>query len=452
MVGTFAYVGSKGTHLTTELELNQLPPLPGSLNPFGPNEPLIGTVNIGVGDCAAFNGGSFSLLNNTTISASQPAFLNLEAACFGLVPPNVAGTQPPPDPNSLRQFAPGIGRILSLQNVADSIYNAFQTTLRRVRGPLTLGVSYTYSHSIDDSSDRSDATFVNSFDLRSNRASSNFDQRHLLSVSYVYALPKLSSAFDRWDNGSGTASPNGLPATQNPSRFGKALFDGWEWSGITVFQSGIPFSVINGGSSNSISTLDTAGVANGAGAGSYADVVGNPYSKPPAGGTNPQSIGPLLLNPAAFVAPRGLTFGNSGRDFLNNPSRLNFDMAWLKHFKVTEASNLEFRAEIFNIFNHTQFRIYDPNVGNTASNIISCYGPGAYSYNPGGQPLISSTSNLSGFPDFSAAGGSAEVTSYADGVVTQTKETTNCLKGSSFLHPVSAHRPRTMQFGLKYTF
>ena len=54
---------------------------------------------------------------------------------------------------------------------------------------LTLGVSYTYSHSIDDASDRSDPVLVNSYDLRENRASSNFDERHLVNISYVYQLP-----------------------------------------------------------------------------------------------------------------------------------------------------------------------------------------------------------------------------------------------------------------------
>jgi hypothetical protein len=411
-VATFAYVGSKGTHLTAERQINQLPPVSDALNPFGPHQPILPLISNAIpgqpqGDCL-FQSNGAELSNGTLVNPAQPAFLNLEAACDSFL-----GR----DPNSLRQFAPGFGRIFSLSNLADSTYNAFQATLRRQHNGLDLGVTYTYSHSIDNSSDRSDATFVNSFDLAANRASSNYDERHLLNISYVYALPG-ASALEKWltlidtpYNDDGTSPVPPPPAT--PSRLAKTFFDGWELSGITIFESGIPFSVINGGSSTSVSVLDNAGVANGAGAGSYPDVIGNPHIRAPLGSTNPQSVGPQLQNSNAFAAPRGLTFGDAGRNFLNNPSRLNFDVAMLKHFKITEGSTLEFRAEIFNIFNHTQFRIYDPNLGNQANNTISCYGN--------------------------------ETTGYSAGAP-------SCLNGSSFLHPVDAHRARTMQFGLKYAF
>ena len=411
-VATAAYVGSKGTHLTAELQINQLTPLPSSLNPFAPNEPLLpftGTNSLGspVGDCSTSNGLGFQLANGTLVTPSQPAYLNLVAACdsFNSI-----------DPNSLRQFAPTLGRIYSLQNVANSTYNAFQATLRHVHGPLDLGISYTYSHSIDDSSDRSDATFVNSFDLRSNRASSNFDMRQLLNISYVYTFPNLVTAFHGWLTRAfgpwdeTTEQTTTIPNPTAPSRLSRVLADGWQLSGITIYQSGIPFSVINGAGTN-ISAPDNAGVANGAGAGSYPDIFGSPSTPPPAGGNNLQSIGPLLLNPAVFVAPRGLTFGDAGRNALNNPGRWNFDMALLKNFKLTERSALQFRAEAYNVFNHTQFRIYDPNLGNQANNTISCYGG----------------------PNHSAGAPS-------------------CLAGASFLHPVDAHRPRTLQLGLKLSF
>jgi len=435
-VGTIAYVGSKGTHLNAELQINQLPAPPTgpdtgifpSGNPFNPGQPIIVA-----DDCASYNGTSFTV-NGVPITPSEPAFTNLSAACFGardLITGAVLTNLP--NPNLLRSYF-GFQRILALENVADSQYHALQATLRRTRGPLTIGLSYTYSHSLDDSSDRADASFVNSANIKSSWASSNFDQRHLLSFNYIYDLPKIASAFQRAVSYRNSAEQtDGQPSPRSPSdsRLFRTVFDGWQISGITVFQSGTPFSVINGGSTIGISVLDNAGVANGAGSGSYPDVVVSPNSPLPAGvgRFNTQSIGPLLYNPAAFAAPRGLTFGDAGRNFLNNPHRLNFDMSMFKNFKITEGSNLEFRAEGFNVFNHTEFRIFNPNLGNTANNTINCYGggiEGPYTA-AGGYTILPGTTNSQ--PSF-----------------------VNCTSGSAFLHPVDAHRPRTLQFGLKYSF
>ncbi len=148
MLATFAYVGSEGTHLTTERQINQLQPLAASANrsarmnrcttrgrmdtpmaivPFSENAP-------------SYEG---RLENGTPISSSSPFYVNLSAACFG-----APGTALP-DPNTYRPYL-GLGQIFSLENVATSSYNAFQTTLRRTAGPLNLGVAYTYSHSFDD--------------------------------------------------------------------------------------------------------------------------------------------------------------------------------------------------------------------------------------------------------------------------------------------------------------
>jgi hypothetical protein len=429
IVATVAYVGSKGTHLTVEREINQLKPLPAALNPFGIQEPLIPEPTISglPGDCGGFTGlagtpGVFHLLNGIIVSPQDPAYINLEAACAG--EPGMSLQNIVPDVNTLRPY-PGIGEIFSLQNVTNSAYNSLQATVRRTKGPLTIGTSYSYSHSFDDSSDRSDATLVNSYDLASNRASSDFDQRHLLSVSYIYAVPNLVKALQDMTTGrpgdlTGDNQDAALPAAS--SRLLRLLGDGWEFSGITIYQSGTPFSVINGGSTT-ISVLDNAGAANGTGAGSYPDLAANPTSRPDEQ-FNTRSFGPLLGNPNKFVAPRGLTFGNAGRNFLNNPGRLNFDLSLLKHFKVTESSVVEFRAEAFNIFNHTQFRIYDPNLGNTGSNVISCYGGPNYT-----------------------AGYAAPLDP-----ITGASTGTDCVTGSAFLHPVDAHRPRTVQFGIKYSF
>jgi len=422
MLASVAYVGSKGTHLPTELQINQLTPLSAASNPFGAHEPLmysgfnqaIGSQTTN-GDCSGVsaNSSEATLENGATVSSTSPAWTNLMAACYGVA-------QKETQPNSLRTVAPGMGEIYSLQNIATSSYHALQATLRRVQGPLTLGVAYTYSHSIDDASDRSDTTFVNSFDIKSNRASSNFDQRHLFHASYIYDLPLLKF-FDTFLHTADDDPTNTVAHGSNPDwssqKVAQAVLGGWQLSGLTLFETGIPFTVVNGGSPEGIATLDNAGVANGSGTGSYPDLSGiSAHSARPVGGNNSKSYGPILMNPAAFQAPRGLTFGNAGRNILNNPRRWNTDVAMLKHFSLPYETNLEFRAEAFNVFNATQFRIYDPALGTQAENTVACYGGYAAYY--------------------SAAGGAG----------------TDCLTGSSFLHPVDAHRPRTIQFGLKLAF
>jgi hypothetical protein len=407
IVVNLAYVGSKGTHLTVERQLNQLHPLPADENPFGPNEPLT------IADCTAIPPGfsgfapgdgttPFLLQSGVLVTAQNPAYMYLQAACTNPRIPNV---------NSLpgRPYS-GLGRVLSLQNVADSNYHALQATLQHTSRGLTTGISYSYSHSIDDASDRSDPVLANSYDLRENRASSNFDERHLLNLNYVYKLPlkDLPRRLSDWAN----ERPTDKTAPR-ASRLANDVLDGWELSGVTIVQSGVPFTVINSAGNTGISVTDNAGVSSGLGiAASYPDVMRGL----PSPGNNARSFGPLIDNPSEFVAPRGLTFGDAGRNFLNNPRRTNFDMALLKHFKIRESGDLEFRAEAFNIFNHTQFRIYDPdNPGSSGNNIISCYAGPEYS---------------AGF-----RGGGAD-----------------CVTGASFLHPLDAHRPRTIQFGLKLGF
>jgi hypothetical protein len=395
--------------LTVERQLNQLKPLPLSQNPFGPNEPLT------IADCTVPSNGvpapgnfpgdgttPFLLGDGTQVTPQNPAYMYLQAACTN---PNI------PNVNSLpgRPYK-GLGRVLSLQNVADSSYHAFQATVRHTTQALNLGLSYSYSHSIDDASDRSDPVLVDSYNLRENKASSSFDLRHLLTLSYVYRVPN----FGHWFRESVWAPENSnLPGWNCCPRLANAVFSGWEISGVTLYQTGTPFTVINSAGNTGISLTDNAGVSSGLGvAASYPDVM----KGLPAPLSNAQSFGPLIGNPSQFVAPRGLTFGDAGRNFLNNPSRLNFDLALLKHFKIRESGSVEFRAEAFNIFNHTQFRIYDPdNPGSIGNNVISCYaGP----------------MNSAGFQGSGA----------------------DCVTGASFLHPLDAHRPRTIQFGLKLGF
>jgi hypothetical protein len=226
------------------------------------------------------------------------------------------------NPNYFRPF-PGYGTITHLEDAASSIYHALQTSVRRSVGQLTISAAYTYSHSIDDSSDRGDSTFVNTYDFAANRASSNFDQRHVFNFSYI------------WD----------LPFFRGPGLANKFL-GGWQFSGIASLSSGTPF--------NPVFNNDNAGVANGvAGAGARPDQVGNPRSGPLP--SPDPGFARTFYNAAAYTSPIGLTFGDVGRNVLINPRRTNFDMAIFKHFPIHESVAFEFRAEAFNVFNHTEW-------------------------------------------------------------------------------------------------
>src|SRR5580658_4612568 len=109
---------------------------------------------------------------------------------------------------------------------------------------------------------------------------------------------------------------------------------------------------------------DSAGVADGTtGIGSYADLIGDPHASPNCAPRVDGSKGIPLFNCAAYTQTQGLTFGNSGRNSLNNPRRTNFDMSIYKVFKPTEKIQMQFRAEGFNIFNHTQWNGVNNSVG-----------------------------------------------------------------------------------------
>jgi len=356
IVLSVAYVGSKGTHLTLQNNLNQLHSTPPSANPYKPSE----IINAGGhNDC----GTAFDPTTGIPTSATTPSgvpitgqsAINLGVAACGLS----ADTQ--------RTAFPGYSSLTSLRDIADSHYNSLQVSGHRTVGDLTLSLAYTYSHSVDDSSDRGDNAFVDSYNLAANRASSNFDLRHNFSISYVYGVPFFRSA-----------------------GFAHVLLGGWQVSGVTVAQTGLPFSVTNG-----TGIGDNAGVGNGVGTGSRPDLVGNPRS----GFTPNQDTtqrGPLFYNPNAFAIPTGLTFGNVGRNTLNYPSRVNFNFSALKRFSINEKTGFEFRWETFNIFNHTQFN----------------------SINNGMPPQV----------------------------------TPGTFAGTPFLHLTGTHDPRRMQFGLRFYF
>ena len=346
-VATVSYVGSKGTHLGQRFDLNQIRPTPPGANPYSPGQPFTGVIlnpdgSVKYpGDCASGTAGMGGPLIPGYNPDQDPADqtvgtpgVNMYVACGN-------------DPNFFRPYI-GYSDIRAQRNTASSIYHGLQLSGRKTVGALQLSASYTYSHSIDDASSAGDGSFVDSYDLAANRASSNFDQRHVFTLSYIYDLPFFK--------GSGLAH---------------TLLGGWQWSGITTIQSGTPYTITNAGDGGAIPG-DNAGVADGtATAGSRPDLIADPNARIP--GSGPTSLGgtqygPLLVNPGAFAAPQGLTFGNAGRNIVRNPRQTNFDMALYKRFRVRESMSFEFRAEAFNVFNHTEFAYVGGDAGSAGGN------------------------------------------------------------------------------------
>jgi len=340
---TTSYVGSKGTHLGRQRDLNQLHPTPFSQNPYGPNEPIGGGFDA---DGNPLHDDCSLMTTPSGVAVTGQAAINLQVACGN-------------DANPFRPFY-GMSTITRLENKSSSTYHALQIAARKSVGSLSLTAAYTYSHSIDDTSDRYDGGFVDSYNVSMNRASSNFDQRHMLNVGYVYDLPIFKKP--------------GMAHT---------FLGGWEWSGILAFATGTPVTITNGETYG-----DNAGVGNGVGTGSYPDLIGNPNSGiPPRSAVNSPSYSEFFYNPGAYALPRGLTFGNAGRNSVRNPGRANIDMALFKRFQIKESAAFEFRAEAFNVFNHTQWNGY--------SSSMSCaLGPNNSAGDPGCVSADAAASNF----------------------------------------------------------
>ena len=211
-----------------------------------------------------------------------------------------------------------------------SNYNGLQTSLRRrSTNGLTLLLSYTFSKSIDTASSTNNSTTgTQDFpqDMRNipgtQRGLSDFDRRHQFTGSFNYELP-----FGK-----------GRAFLSDASGLAQTLFGGWQLNGIVSILSGRPFTP-------QYSAADVGA--------QRPDVIGDPYANIPAG---------LLFNPAAFRRPTATDgevdlFGNAGRNILTGPVFRSVDMSLLKNIRLTEKTRLQFRGELFNVFNKPNFQV-----------------------------------------------------------------------------------------------
>ena len=234
------------------------------------------------------------------------------------------------------------GSVGEIASIANSSYNALETSLRkRFSHGLSFLASYTWSHSIDDVSSFNitgsasqpvageNDLAQNPFNLAAERGPSMFDARHRLVLSYQWTLPFLQHS-SAW--------------------YGKILGD-WQLNGIFTAMSGTPFTVFD---SNDVSLQGQAPEISGFSS-NRPNVVGNPNSGPrtTAEWFNTQAFQQLQPDPLG----RFEVFGDEGRNAVLGPRYVNWDFSAFKNIRLTESKELQFRGELFNVLNHTNFRL-----------------------------------------------------------------------------------------------
>jgi hypothetical protein len=242
-------------------------------------------------------------------------------------PPN-----PTPLANSTREFAPYTFGMVVWSDHGFSNYHALQTRLvRRLTAGWQLSGNYTWAHSIDNNSagssgsnDSDSGGVSNPFNRTLEKGRSSFDARHRFVVSTVYQLPF-------------GASLNGAA---------KQLAHGWQLGLIGSWRSGNPFTVD--------SNFDFGNI--GRASANRPDLAGDPNAGP--------KTATQWFNTRAFVNPVRGVFGKAGRNIVLGDTLTSVDFSVLKDFAVTEKLKVQFRAELFNIGNHTNFgtpnRTYTP--------------------------------------------------------------------------------------------
>ena len=353
LVLTLGYVGNHGVHETIPLPFNQAR-IATAQNPALKGGPFQQNYTYG------FNMNCFPIFPCTEANLQAgPLVLaaeNINALVVGAGTGNAALRAPylGYDPNSDFNSTVGI-----------SNYDALQASVnKRLSHGLQVTASYTFSHTLDEQSGL--GLFYNGNDPNNPRSSygnSDFDRTHVFTLGYHYDFPTSARA-------------NGVV---------KQIVNGWGINGVTVLQSGQPYSVI-----------DYSGGVGGIYWGGGQDLTTNPIV--PVGGVGATSNKPLLqgttgingakplLNAAAFgpvpaFAPgtNGVpacdsssgtpvcdTFENGyasgGRNIFRGPFQNRFDFGASKNFTISERFALRYDVNAFNIFNHPSFDIPNNNV------------------------------------------------------------------------------------------
>jgi hypothetical protein len=266
-----------------------------------------------------------------TQNRHQNYYTETNLPAIGLLPGLVANSAPY---NSDTPYL-GYHSIKLAQDEANGDYNGLQISMRGTvfSNDLTYQVGYTYSHTNDSFNSGGSAGDLYNISnpyvgWKYDYGPSAFDHRNVGFVNFVYDIPLLKHS----DN-----------------KLAKTMLGGWEISGIVTLSSGAPLNIgLNGNN--------------------VASIVPNTANRPDQTGSggDPHTVAEWF-NTSIYSAPAPGTWGNTPRNSVRGPGRDNWNVSFFKNFVLSETrgSNLQFRAEFFNIWNHTQF------IGDTLNGGIS---------------------------------------------------------------------------------
>jgi hypothetical protein len=236
--------------------------------------------------------------------------------------PTLRGT---PLPQAFLRPIVGYNNVDMRELGASSNYHSLQATVnRRFQKGLQMGASWTWSKAMDwtDAESQSISSLV---PIRQwNYGLAGFDRTHNLKVNWTWDVPGVGVQ---------------MPVV-------KQVLNGWQVSGIGSFTSGAPVNV-------GFQTTTAVDITGSPTDGPRIDVIGNPVL--PAGDRTFYRN----FNPDVFALPARGTLGNAGRWVLRGPGTNNWDIAVFKNFPIRERLKLQFRSELYNAFNHTQFTTWD---------------------------------------------------------------------------------------------
>ena len=353
------YVGSQGHRLLATHDIN-----------YGnPQTCLDINDMLGAGSCGPYFADSFFFIPQGTVTGPNGFHIPYGPNGPTVIPPNTAlatditlvglrrYSSPQCDPSSGNgcpiDGIPVFSSIFTQDTIANSAYNSLQMSLdKRFAHGLQFTAAYTLSKSFDEAS--SFEGILNPIDPRISRSLSAFDARHRIVLSYYWDLP-----------------------LRKYSGFTGKLLNGWAVSGITTFQTGFPIRISSQADNELMYSFDF-------------ELPGEPAQLAPFHTMKPQSNANYYFDPNSFTEnatspvfdqsgnvitcaqqpgfgcydPSLLgTLGTAKRTICCGPHLSQSDFAILKTIPTSENTHVDFRAEFFNIFNHTQF--FNPD-GNTS--------------------------------------------------------------------------------------